>query len=108
MTAIQTQNLLILCLMLAVLQRRAGRSLRAWRAAAAPLRPRVTLFVTLVARSSESTVTASEERYVIRSRAKAARITWVPLRSPSSIATSGNTSWMLNTNGTRRTRAAAA
>ena len=81
------------------------RTLARWRSAAAPSRPDAILVRTLSARSSESTVTASDARYEVRSNQRDAAITRSPVRSPSSTATSGNTSWMLNTNGTRRARA---
>jgi hypothetical protein len=51
-------------------------------------------------------VTASARRYRKRSSHDATAITFGLVITPSSTATSGNTSWMLNTNGTPRRAAA--
>ena len=51
-------------------------------------------------------MTASARRYRNRSSHDAAAITRGSVIAPSSTATSGKTSWMLNTNGARREPAA--
>ena len=52
-------------------------------------------------------MTASDAWYVARSSHDATAITRLSVSMPSSTATSGKTSWMLNTNGTRRVLATA-